>query len=706
MTRLFVTLKPYGTEEKFMYNFCNVEIEVSLDRSFEVSDSYSFLLYNEQFMLLDDSDTGSQDVERSEHYFRVTMREEHVWIPGNYFLLVRSGSGVILRFDLLLDEHGTFTVEGQRQCERMSVEDMLSGRLCRNRTMWRKFSRQPGIMQLKKWAIERAQENELNTFRKSLMLDGIDYCNNMLISTNSSSMMRHNVILLRQVAELEESQVSGDCYDFYDITNNNPYEKLNNFFGSSSSDDNILNMDLPSTKRRMYYFYNIVALTDNGGKTAMRRILSHWPGCYCSAIFCGTQSEINALLEQNPSLQDYFPSRNRLTEEHYSKEELIHLFFYEVKIAKLYLTAEAVDRVCRLIDEAYRKGNISNWTFADMRKYVKDELLPAFCRNAVEGILQGGSEGTFLEVRPCDIVEVPLLSQSSSYDSMLGELNGMVGLDDIKQTISTLFNRMRFYIERRKLGLHTSDGTTYHAIFTGNPGTGKTTVARLLGKIYHSLGLLSRGEVICVDRTKIIGRYIGETEENMKQILKEARGNVLFVDEAYTLYSKGDDKDFGRHAVECLLDVLSRKDPDMLIIFAGYEKEMDKLMSMNPGLVGRFPYKFRFTDYNAEQLMQIAETILAKDQYELTDEAKNLLFDSVCEMVAKHTENFANARWVEQYVRNGIIPALADRVSAIPHVIDKLVYQRIEAADIQVAYQKFNSKTIDLRRRNNIGFCA
>ena len=705
MTRLFINMMPSGYSELFMYNYGGVEIVISLDRSLKVSDSYSFLLYNEQLMLMGDKETVGSDVERCGRSMKVLLGHNNIWIPGNYFLLVRNSSGVILRFDLLLDEHGVFTVKEMKKCARMSAEDVLSGRLCRKMSMWRNLSRLPGMRQLKLWAIERAQKNELNAFRTSLSLDSMDFCNNFLLAADTKNANRC-MMLLKNVVEFAGDYKSGSCTDFYDTTNNNPYEKLNDFFGDTTSSDNILNLELPTCKNRIYHFYNIGALTDNGGKTIMKKIMQHWPGCYSSAIFSGTQSEIDALLEQNPSMQDSFPQCNRLATEPYTKEELLHSFFKEVDIAKLYLSAEAIDKVCRLLDEAYSNGRIRHWKYDDIRKYVRNDLLPQYCRNAVEGIQQGQSEEDFVIVRPCDIVESPLLLQSSSYDSVLNELNGMVGLEDIKQTISTLSNRMRFYVERRKLGLHTSDGTTYHAIFTGNPGTGKTTVARLLGKIYHSLGLLSRGEVICVDRTKIIGRYVGETEENMKQILKEARGNVLFVDEAYTLYSGEGDKDFGRHAVECLLDVLSRKDPDMLIIFAGYEKEMDKLMSMNPGLVGRFPYKFRFTDYNAEQLMQIAEAILAKDQYELTDEAKSLLFDSVCETVAKHTENFANARWVEQYVRNGIIPALADRVSAIPHVIDKLVYQRIEAADIQVAYQKFNSKTIDLRRRNNIGFCA
>jgi len=313
---------------------------------------------------------------------------------------------------------------------------------------------------------------------------------------------------------------------------------------------------------------------------------------------------------------------------------------------------------------------------------------------------------TVLEVQPSDIDEDYFLNQSNAYNDAMRELHAMVGLKEIKRDITTLSNRTKFFQERRLMGLHSADDATFHTILTGNPGTGKTTVARLLGKIYHSLGILSKGDVVCVDRTRIIGRYIGETEENMKQILKEAKGNVLFIDEAYTLYAKDDERDFGRHAVECLLDVLGRKDPDMLVIFAGYEKEMNALLSMNQGLVGRFPYKFHFPDYSAEELMQIAGKMLSKDQYELSSEAQTLLLHSISEAVKSNSETFANARWMEQFVRNGIIPAFADRIISSPHVFNKTVYQRIEASDVLAAAERFCAKTIEMKRRTAIGFCA
>jgi stage V sporulation protein K len=158
--------------------------------------------------------------------------------------------------------------------------------------------------------------------------------------------------------------------------------------------------------------------------------------------------------------------------------------------------------------------------------------------------------------------------------------------------------------------------------------------------------------------------------------------------------------------VECLLNVLTQKNPDMLIIFAGYQEEMDRLMSMNPGLVGRFPYKFLFKDYTADELMQIAQSLLSKDEYVLSDEAAQLLRQAIIDTQSQKSKNFGNARWVEQFVQNGIIPALADRLASTPHPFVREVYQRIEAADVRKACEKFNSKTIELKPRRQVGFSA
>ena len=693
-----------GNDTPLTYNAGAVTAVISLGSNLRVSDTYSFFLYNEEMMMLDDAETGDGNTDRSGRSLRITFAKPFVWLPGDYFLLMRNSSEEVYRFDVKLDEHATFHTIGEpRLCRYLSMEALLSSRVCMQKNMWRMLSSRPGLRQFRQKVIERAELADMNQFRSQLVtVPNVEASCNFIIETRGYSMISQTLLLFRSVCKLEGDLKWVDCAKLYDPTNNNPYEKLHELFEGETSSDNCLHLELPTGTKRIYCLENIGALLDNGGKQILKKLRQHWT----NVILMGTRSEIDNLMEQNPSLRGLFPPENRISIEPFSLRETILWFLERVIRSHLYLSPESIDRICSLLTQAYQQGTISQWTLDDIDVFIYRHIKPHYCQRLTATIRSGQIDMTEIEVLPQDIDEKPLFEHVSDYDSTLGELNSMVGLADIKQSLTTIANNMHLYVERRQLGLPTSCKASHHAIFMGNPGTGKTTVARLLGRIYHSLGLLSKGEVICVDRTRIIGRYIGETEENMKQILKEAQGNVLFVDEAYTLYVNNSDNDFGRHAVECLLSVLTQKNPDMLIIFAGYQDEMDRLMSMNPGLVGRFPYKFLFRDYDVDELMQIAQTLLAKDEYQLTEEAATLLHHSISETVAHKTKNFGNARWIEQFVLGGIIPALANRLATTPHPFTREVYQRIEAVDVQKAYEQFNPKTIELKPRRQVGFSA
>ena len=705
MTQLTITSQPLSGKN-IVFGSGDLTVAITLGKGLKCSDSYTIMLYDEQLILLDDAATENGNLERTGRTLTARFSGFSVWLPGHYFLLLRNGTGCILRFNIQLDGEGRFRVEEPVTCPRMSDEDVLSGSLHKRLNYWRALSRMPGSYQFKRWVVDRVKQNMLNELRQSHSLEKLSLCDNLLIDWKSSLHAGPTIALLLSAADVEGKRKTANCENFYDTTKNNPYEELNDFFADTSSSDNIFGLELPDTTKSIYKLYGIGALIDSGGRLIMKKLLYNLRSSYRSTIFCGTPQEIDTMLEQYPSVRSMFPAGNRIALEPYARQELIYTFFESAHQKNLNLSAEAKEKVCRLLWEAYDSGAVCHWDRSDVNRYVSRHLQPAHCQRAISALADGQEESRSVEVLPDDIDGNYFCLQGSPYDKAIEELQSMVGLSEIKRSIVTLANRVKFYAERRQLGLQSSDMGVYHTILTGNPGTGKTTVARLLGRIYHSLGLLSKGDVICVDRKKIIGRYIGETEENMKMILREAQGNVLFVDEAYTLYTTGDERDFGRHAVECLLDVLSRKNPDMLIIFAGYEKEMDALMSMNPGLVGRFPYKFRFPNYTPDELMQIALKMLDADHYELTPEAHSSLLQTIRETVAARSETFANARWVEQFVMGGIIPALADRVSGTPHVLDRSVYQRIEAADVQTASARFGAKSIELRQRPAIGFCA
>ena len=359
------------------------------------------------------------------------------------------------------------------------------------------------------------------------------------------------------------------------------------------------------------------------------------------------------------------------------------------------------DRLARTVIEGCEKGSLSSWSSLEVNQFVEKEVLPRY----VSRILSSERIDVAPQLTEEDFPFGMLVDDTSTYEQSIRELNAMVGLEEVKQGIRMMANQSRLFLERRRRGLKTNGEMAYHSIFTGNPGTGKTTVARKLGKIYHALGLLSKGEVIAVDRTRLVGQYIGQTEENMKVILEEAKGNVLFIDEAYTLVTGTDDKkDFGRRVLDSLLTVLTQPNPDMLIVFAGYEKEMQTMLSTNIGLAGRFPYHYHFDDYSAEQLMEIACHLFERDEYLLTPDATLEMQNTITQVIAQKPSNFSNARWIEQFVRNGIIPAMADRIFST----GSNDFQHIEASDIVKAYEKFNPKVIELKptRHRVKGFSA
>ncbi|MBQ3191620.1 MAG: AAA family ATPase [Bacteroides sp] len=297
-----------------------------------------------------------------------------------------------------------------------------------------------------------------------------------------------------------------------------------------------------------------------------------------------------------------------------------------------------------------------------------------------------------------------------TFHESMAELNAMVGLTELKKSLMTTLNRTRFEEKRRQWGLPVPDSGGHHMIFTGNPGTGKTTVAKMIGRIFHALGLLSKGEVIEAERTTMVGRYIGETEQKMEELLERAKGNVLFIDEAYSLCdnSEGDRKDFGCRVLESLLTVLTRKNPDILIIMAGYEKEIRQMLEMNPGMKGRFPYKFHFDDYNADELFQIACNKLKREEYVLTSESEAYLKETIAETVAQKDAFFHNARWVEQYIQDGIVSAMSDRVMSLQQREEtREMFQTIELVDVQIAYRKMGPQLAEVQLpRRRIGFVA
>jgi stage V sporulation protein K len=253
-----------------------------------------------------------------------------------------------------------------------------------------------------------------------------------------------------------------------------------------------------------------------------------------------------------------------------------------------------------------------------------------------------------------------------------------------------------FMKRRMELGLDTELDNRHHMLFLGNPGTGKTTVAKLIGQLYHQMGLLSSGHTIETCRTKLVGEYIGETEKHIRQAIEEARGGVLFIDEAYTLITtKQETKDFGKEVIHALLTVLSEPNPDMIIILAGYEDKMQQMLRTNPGLQERFPLQFYFDDYNADELMEMAHRLLQKRNFQLTSEADKELYTLIVEATAQRDEYFGNGRWLHNLIEQGIIKCMAQRIMSQPSIPDNtFLFRTITQEDVVKAGNRLRGKQV------------
>ena len=219
-----------------------------------------------------------------------------------------------------------------------------------------------------------------------------------------------------------------------------------------------------------------------------------------------------------------------------------------------------------------------------------------------------------------DFPEAPgeqLGADRPSYDELLARLDAMVGLAPIKTRVKEMVAKARFDAERRRRGLPV-DPPTIHLVFAGNPGTGKTTVARLLGELYTSVGVLSRGHVVERSRAELVASYEGQTAPATKKAFEQAFGGILFVDEAYSLTRRGEHDPFGQEAVETLLKLMEDHRANAGVIVAGYTERMAEFLASNPGLASRFEQTIEFPDYSNEELVEIFARICADHQYEVS----------------------------------------------------------------------------------------
>lgn len=246
-----------------------------------------------------------------------------------------------------------------------------------------------------------------------------------------------------------------------------------------------------------------------------------------------------------------------------------------------------------------------------------------------------------------------------SVEEAINKLNELVGLEQIKQDVNSIIDLIKLREIRKEHNLSNPD-MSFHMVFSGNPGTGKTSVARILAEVYKSLGFLSKGQLIETDRSGLVGGYVGQTAIKVQEVVNSALGGVLFIDEAYSLTSGGEN-DFGKEAIDTLLKLMEDNRDDLIVIVAGYTNEMEKFLNANPGLRSRFGKKFEFPDYTSSELMEIFERMCEKNNYKLSEIAKLKAQNHFNEMVMNKSKEFGNARDVRNYFEK-IVSNQASRI--------------------------------------------
>jgi probable Rubsico expression protein CbbX len=232
--------------------------------------------------------------------------------------------------------------------------------------------------------------------------------------------------------------------------------------------------------------------------------------------------------------------------------------------------------------------------------------------------------------------------QTSGVAEVLDELDReLIGLAPVKQRIRETAALLLVDRARRQMGL-TQETPTLHMSFTGNPGTGKTTVALKMAGLLHRLGYVRKGHLVTVTRDDLVGQYIGHTAPKTKEVLKKAMGGVLFIDEAYYLYKPDNERDYGQEAIEILLQVMENNRDDLVVIMAGYADRMDKFFAANPGFRSRIAHHIEFPDYTDEELLKIAESMLDQQNYHFDEKARTAMKDYIA--LRRAQPHFANAR--------------------------------------------------------------
>ncbi|WP_080846081.1 AAA family ATPase [Cytobacillus gottheilii] len=369
------------------------------------------------------------------------------------------------------------------------------------------------------------------------------------------------------------------------------------------------------------------------GQTAIDTLVSLMTGSEYggrfAVILAGYPEEMRQFIDSNPGLRSRFPQSNHIPLPDYSNEELLQIAEKMAAENDYILTEQAKAELLKRIDNERVDD-----TFGNARTVYNIVLDAIFKKGAQDENQNHVLSFSLLEKEDFQVDE------SSKREKPLSQLQQLIGLEQVKDEVTKLISYVKMQQKRRENGMP-SLPIQLHSVFTGNPGTGKTTVAKLYSELLKECGILKRGHLIVASRADFVAGYVGQTAIKTKKLIRQALGGVLFIDEAYSLLS-GTSGDFGKEVIDTLVDEMTKHNENLVVILAGYPKEMDNLLNSNPGLMSRFKKFYHFQDYTPEQLINILRFYIQKYEYQLTEDAQQFLSQSLPGMDMSGNGRFAS----------------------------------------------------------------
>ena len=395
-------------------------------------------------------------------------------------------------------------------------------------------------------------------------------------------------------------------------------------------------------------------------------------------IVAGYTDQMHDFIDTNPGLKSRFTQTIHFDD--YTPDELTEIFINLAKGKNFTVDEETKGAIHRQFEQLYLRRD-KNFGNAREARRIFDQAIEKQSQRLVEAINNPDfKEEDMYRITTADL-PMAQSEQARPLDEVLNELDDFIGMRSVKNMIRRLAVQSMFMKQRAAMGAGKVQQMAMNFVLTGNPGTGKTSIARKMGEVLQAMEILPTSRVLEVSRATLVGKYMGETPKIVNNVCDKAMGGILFIDEAYTLSSEHDQ--YGKEAIDTLMKRMEDDRGKFVVIAAGYRDEMETFLAVNPGLASRFTHKMHIDDYNEDELLAIYKKMAGKDNYKLSPEAEFKLMDLICRKVINKSESFGNAREMRNML-DATIQQLSMRVSLLPQSeVTQETYQLIMPEDIK-----------------------